>query len=313
MQPSRHGYRWLAVFYIALLAACATPYQTHQLRNSTPDIPSTIELTSVPFYPQLDYLCGPAALATVINQVAQLTTPDQLLPLVYIPGLKGSLQIELMAATKHYGLLAVQLDGHLESILREVAHGNPVLVMQNLGLESYPFWHYAVVVGYDLKSEQIILRSGEIQRLVRPFSVFERTWERAAYWSMVVVPPDKIPATATEDKYISAAIAFESSGLHQSVLSAYKSGIQRWPGSFVLQMGLGNAYHALQDYKLAEKAFRTAIDLNPLRAEAWNNIAFALIKQGKKHQAIEAVDQAINLQPDDIEYKSSKLEIYNHP
>lgn len=298
---------------MVLLSACATPYQTSQLKNSPPDIPVAIELTSVPFYPQRDYQCGPAALATVINRYQAHTTPEQLLSSVYIPELKGSLQVEMLAATHQFGLLAIQQNGRLESILREVAQGNPVLVMQNLGLKAFPFWHYAVVVGYDLQSQHIILRSGEIKRLVRPFSVFERTWQRADHWSVVVSPPEIIPVTAFEDKFISAVVALESSGLQQAVLSAYQSGVKRWPRSFVLHMGLGNAHYALQDYQRAEQAFKRAIDIDPDRPEAWNNVAFALAEQGKKQQAIEAVERAITLQPDNKDYQRSKNEIYNYP
>lgn len=313
MLSCRHGYRCIAVLCITLLTACATPYQADLLRDSPPDIPPVIELSSVPFYPQRDYQCGPAALATVINHFQVQTTPEELLPLVYIPELKGSLQVEMLAATSQFGLLAIQQDGSLEAILREIASGNPVLVMQNLGLEAYPFWHYAVVIGYDLQSEHIILRSGEIKRLVRPFSVFERTWQRANFWSVVVVSPEIMPITASEDKFISAVVALESSGLKQAVLLAYQNGLKRWAQSFVMQMGLGNTHYALQDYRLAEQAFRAAIDINPVRAEAWNNLAYALLKQGKKAQAIEAVEQAVSLQPEGKQYQASRKEISSHP
>jgi hypothetical protein len=38
--------------------------------------------------------------------------------------------------------------------LREVAAGNPVLVLQNLSFAWAPVWHYAVVMGYDADAAQ---------------------------------------------------------------------------------------------------------------------------------------------------------------
>jgi hypothetical protein len=311
MRKNKHGYRVMAVFIaVLLLSACATPYQTRQLRSSPPPgIPLAYEITTTPFYPQRDYQCGPAALATVINHFELQTSAEELIPLVYIPELKGSLQIEMVAAARQFGMLAIQQDGRLESLLREVSEGNPVLVLQNLGLDSYPFWHYAVVIGYDLDAEEIILRSGEVKRLLRPFTVFERTWQRAGFWSVVVVPPQLMPQTASQSEFIRAVLALEPAGMTPSVLMAYQNGVKRWPQNFILHMGLGNAAYALRRHELARQAFSEAASLMPGRAEAWNNLAYALIKTGQKEQALEAVKQALKLQPNNAEYLASQIEI----
>jgi len=268
-----------------------------------------VELESAPFYPQRDYQCGPAALATVINFHKPETTPDSLVPQIYIPELKGTLQIEMLAASRRLNRLAIEQDGQLTSILKEVANGNPVLVMQNLGFEGYPYWHYAVVIGYDLDKREIILRSGEIKRLVRPFSVFERTWQRSKFWSVIVVPAGVMPVTVNAESYSKAAIAFELTSAKQQSLLVYQKGVQRWPGNFLLQMGLGNISYALNEYSEAEKAFLTATKLKPQKAEAWNNLAYALIMQGKKKQSLKSVNKAIEIEPENSQYRDSLIEI----
>ncbi|MEO7385334.1 MAG: hypothetical protein ABIX37_00195, partial [Gammaproteobacteria bacterium] len=48
------------------------------------------ELTGVPFFPQTIHQCGPAALATVLGASGVIATPDELAPLVYLPGRRGS-------------------------------------------------------------------------------------------------------------------------------------------------------------------------------------------------------------------------------
>ena len=83
---------------VIVLAACSLQ------PNSLPEDPLT-ELTRVPFFPQTIHECGPAALATVLNYSAATTTPDGLALEVYIPERQGSLQIEMLAATRRNGRL----------------------------------------------------------------------------------------------------------------------------------------------------------------------------------------------------------------
>ena len=303
----KHGGLLAAV--LLLLSACATPQQTRRLLTEPPDIPPRVELDHVPFYPQRDYQCGPAALATVINHYQRLTSPEQLLPLVYIPALKGTLQVELSSAVRRFSMMALEMDGSLLSVLREVAAGHPVLVMQNLGLDLYPFWHYAVVIGYDLSQQQIILRSGEVERLVRPFSVFERTWARAGYWALLVLPPAEMGPTIAQAEYIKAAVALESSSSIEASRLAYDKGIQRWPESYILQMGRGNVAYVEGEYELAEQHFNEAIRIRPESAEAWNNLAYTHLKQQRQQAALDAIEKAIRLDPQNDQYQDSLNEI----
>jgi tetratricopeptide (TPR) repeat protein len=310
MTVLQHSCRLAAVLILLLgICACATTPQTRQLLDHPPDIPPLVELEEVPFYAQQKYQCGPAALATVINFYQQSTSPEQLLPMVYIPQLKGSLQAEMLAAVRQYKLLAIEQDGQLTSILSEVAAGHPVLVLQNLGYNFYPFWHYAVIVGYDLTNQQLIMRSGEIKRLVRPFSVFERTWERSNYWSVVVVPPEVMPQSATQERFTQAAVTLEPKLSPELSEKMYQNGFRRWSQNYVLLMGVANAAFAQQDYVRAEALYTQATQLDRQRAEGWNNLAYAQLLQGKLETAISSVNRALELDPDNLEYQSSRREI----
>ena len=74
-----------ASLLIVLLSACA---RSPVLSPEAQRLPERVELSSVPFYPQTAYQCGPAALATMLNQRGVLTTPgflqDQVLSLIHI-------------------------------------------------------------------------------------------------------------------------------------------------------------------------------------------------------------------------------------
>ena len=294
---------------VVFVAGCVSTPQTRSLLHSPPDIPVKAEIISTPFYPQRDYQCGPAALSTVLNFSQPVTSPQELVSKVYVPELKGSLQVEMLAATTAYDQLAIELDGALESVLREVSDNRPVLVMQNLGLDAYPFWHYAVVVGYDLDRGEVVLRSGEIKRLVRPMSVFERTWQRADNWAVVMVQPDAVPITASEDRFLAAVLRHEGPGKLENRLSAYRAGVARWPDSFELSMGLGNSLYGVGDFAQAEAAFRRASGIQPERPEAWNNLAYALMRQNRYEPALQAVRRAIDLDPQNAEFRHSLEEI----
>jgi tetratricopeptide (TPR) repeat protein len=297
------------LFILALASACATPLQTLSIREKPPDIPPQQELTSTPFYPQLDYYCGPAALAALANYRDIEVQPDDIAPLIYVPDLKGSLQEEVIAATRRFNLLPVQLDGNLESIFREIASGNPVLVLQNLGLDIYPKWHYAIVIGYDLDEETIVLRSGTRERLVRSFSLFERTWQRAGHWSLAIVAPGQVPVTVDAESFLNTLIEFEQTSGSYPAYQGYLSAMKKWPSNVLARIGVGNTAYALGDYQESEDAYSDALQLSPEMAEAWNNLAYALAQQGKIDASLDAITNALKISPDDKNYLDSLNEL----
>ena len=61
------------------------------------EMPAAIELESTPFYPQDDYQCGPAALATLLGAAGRPSSPEALVDEVYIPARRGSLEPEMIA------------------------------------------------------------------------------------------------------------------------------------------------------------------------------------------------------------------------
>ena len=56
-------------------------------------LPEFVELTQIPFFPQEDYQCGPAALAMILVNAGLEVVPEDLVEKVYIPDRRGSLQI----------------------------------------------------------------------------------------------------------------------------------------------------------------------------------------------------------------------------
>jgi hypothetical protein len=277
----------------ALLAGgCASLVpQTAALREGLPQgLPEQVELTQVPFFPQSEYQCGPAALATVLASSGLKVTPEELVPQVYIPERKGSLQIEMLAAARRHGMVSYQLAPRFEDLLREIAAGTPVIVLQNQGFSEG--WHYAVAVGYNYQSGMLVLRSGQTEREELPFAAHEFLWKRSGYWAMVAMPPDRIPVTADETRWLSAIAALERTGNAAAARSAYASYLKRWPENVNASVGLANAHHALGELPQAEAVLRDAAQRHPQSVIVLNNLAQTLSDQGRNGEALTLIERA---------------------
>ncbi len=281
------------IFLLVLLAACATP-QTSALRNALPaGIPVRAELDQVVFYPQEEHQCGPASLAMVLQHAGKNIAPDQLKPLLYLPEKQGSLQAEMLATARRFGTLAYVLKPELQDVLTEVAAGNPVLVLLNLGLDWYPVWHYAVVIGYDVRSEEMILRSGTDRRQLLPFFTFENTWARSGHWAVVVLPPGQIPQTASAEGYVQSVIALEHTSPASDVWPAYSAAMLNWPDSLVTKMAAGNFAYKRGLLNQAQIIFLETTKEHPDSVAAFNNLAQTLSDLGKHEAALRAARHAV--------------------
>jgi hypothetical protein len=281
---------------VAALSGCMSMPQSEALRESPPaGLPQKAELTEVPFFVQDDFLCGPATLAMVINAAGVKTDVETLTPQVYLPGLKGSLQAEMLGATRRNGLVAYQIPPRLEGVLREVAAGTPVVVLLNLSIKLVPLWHYAVVVGYDLDEGEIIMRSARRERVTFAFGFFEFLWQDSDHWAMVALPPGRIAATAEEPGFAAAVAALEQVGRRREARDSYRALVQRFPQSLVGLIGLANTEYALGDLPAAESALRRAGQAHRDNAIVFNNHAHVLAAMGRLSDAEAAARHALTL------------------
>lgn len=296
------------LFFLAVVSGCSHTPQT-QLLKQNPAPPAATELTEVPFFPQTAYQCGPAALATVMQYRGVNVLPDDLVDQVYIPKKKGSLQIEMVAAVRKQGLLAYPVEPNLMALLNQVAAGHPVLVMQNLGYNWLPYWHYAVVIGFDVEKNELVLRSGETERWKTPFATFERTWARSEYWGMVIVPPDVLPADPVAASWMSAAHDLEQTGQAAAAKTAYQTALKQWPDSAVAGIALANLHYHQKQFDQADAVYAALLERQPQQAMLWNNRAYTLQALQCHQVALEAANCAASLSPQDANVQSTLREM----
>jgi tetratricopeptide (TPR) repeat protein len=284
--------RWFVVGLIVLISGCAS--STHNMLSELGQQRGDVELIQTPFYPQVTDQCGPSALAAILNSSGVAVTPSALKSSIFIPDRQGSLQIELLAATRAYGRMPYLIDANTSALLDEVRAGRPVLVLQNLGGKRSPIWHYAVVVGYLADERKFVLRSGDQERHLMRATKFIRTWQRAEYWGILALQPGEMPTSPDADKYVRSVAAVEAVGDIESALSGYDAATKRWPDHSLAWLGAGNAHYAQSDLDSAEKAYKRLLSMDSDHLIALNNLSQIQMDRGCFADASATLNAALS-------------------
>ena len=273
----------------------------------------SVEINETPYFPQQQYQCGPAALQTVLAHSGAQSNIDDLIDRVFLPGRKGSLQVELLAATRANGRVPYLIEPQLLAVMEELVAGRPVLVLQNLGVSWAPRWHYAVVVGIDPDNDTVILRSGADRRRTIKTNTFIRTWRRSDSWAFVALRPGELPARPDPQRYFNSVADLEATGHSSAARISWQTAFELWPNESVALFGLANAELAAKNYPVAVRYYRTLLERNPRLLIAKNNLALALSRQGKHDEALLQINEVIvATEPSDPllkEYRSTLAEI----
>jgi tetratricopeptide (TPR) repeat protein len=269
--------------------------------------PPPLLLDGVPFHPQTEYHCGPAALAGVLGASGvppERADPDALAPQVYLPGRKGSLQLELVGATRRAGRIPYEIERTPEALLAELADGRPVLVLQNLLTRTVPRWHYAVLVGADPARNRLVLNSGTRERLPVGAPSFLRTWDWAGRWGLLALRPGELPARAEPARYLAAVADFEAVAGADAAAPAYRAALERWPREPRAHLALGNQAHAAGDPAAAARHYREGLRHAPADPVLGNNYASVLGELGCRDKARAAIRAALAASPADGRWRA---------
>lgn len=273
-------------------------YNPAQPESSYVDLPADthIELKDTPFFPQNKYQCGPAALATVLQQTHLTVTPEELVPEVYLPDRRGSLQSEMIATVRRHGRMPYVIEPGLAALVQHLRDRYPVLVLQNLGVDFLPVWHYAVVIGYSSYEKEFVLRSGRSRRLTMSVDRFKTSWDAGGNWGLIVLDPNARPKNLDAHHYLKTVSQLEELEKMDTALSAYTSAVAEWPDNPIAWFGLGNAYYHQRSFDQALVAYRHVISLKPGYPPAVNNLAITYAELGQFVEALQLVDSELDKQ-----------------
>jgi hypothetical protein len=277
--------RALPVLLSLLLAACQSvsldaPAERSQRGriSAAASLERIPELDTVPFFPDNSTLCGPSTLASIINHAGLPVSVEELTRDVYLPGRKGALQVEMLAAIRRRGLVVYQA-GSTEQDLRDaVRNGFPVLVLLNLGLEIAPSWHYAVVVGFENDpdgSGYVLLRSGTERRQRMQAGVFANVWARSERWAQIAAMPDRIPTHLPSLAVYDAVSAFARQANADTRYRALESAMLAYPDDVRIRFAFASEAQAQGKTDVAEMQWRELAQKD-MAAAAGANLAHLL-------------------------------------
>lgn len=141
-------------------------------------------IENIPFYPQLEYQCGPASLAAVINYHGLEITPEKIAEEIFSKSAKGTLTIDMVLYAKSKGLKAIQYSGKLDDLRFNIDSGYPLIVLVDYGFLFYKHHHFMVVIGYNDRG--VIINSDTRERQFIRTEDFLKIWQKTNYWVLLI-------------------------------------------------------------------------------------------------------------------------------
>jgi ABC-type bacteriocin/lantibiotic exporter with double-glycine peptidase domain len=186
LQP--FGARAIPILLLAgLLGSACTPVTLDTVRADVTAGQGHL-IVAVPFIPQEAYQCGPAALAMVLRYWGAAADPEEIGRALYLPSARGVLNLELEFEARRRGFRTRAFEGSLDRVKAELRQGRPIIVFQDLGRGPVSVPHFAVLLGYDDRSEVVVLHSGTTAYHVLSYVEFLRTWSAHRAWSLLITP-----------------------------------------------------------------------------------------------------------------------------
>lgn len=245
-------------------------------------------------YPQEEYFCGPSSMATLLTHQHIEFVYGDVIGSTFTPELKGTLQVEMKATARRYGLIPYEINPNLAAVLGEVSSNRPVLVLFNLGLDSIPVWHYSVVTGFNKASKEIFLTGTKNTQTWMSFDEFERFFGRGGSWAIVALKPPLLPIASSENEMIKAIADMAEVGYREQARLAAIAYVKQHPLSFLGSMMLANIHYEMKDYLNATAEYKRALVLKPNDPVVLNNLAQSLLKENKLNEAKLSALAAVN-------------------
>ncbi len=180
-------FRAIAWFIPALLLLAAWGCAALPEQKPSQEAPSPmIIIQGVPFFPQEEYQCGPASLASVLQFWRVAVSPESVAADIFSPAARGTLNVDLMIYARKKGLKADYYRGSWDDLREKISGRFPVIVLVDRGISVYRIHHYMVVFGIDDRG--VMVHSGLDEAAHMERGEFLGMWKKTDYWTLWVRP-----------------------------------------------------------------------------------------------------------------------------
>ena len=145
-------------------------------------------IEGVTFVKQTEYDCGPAALASVLSFRGKAADLERITASVYLPGLRGTLPMDLERYAKDEGFKTLSSAGTAATLKTTISSNTPVICLLDLGFGFYRQPHFVTVIGFDDGNGLFIMHDGGTPNRTMVYEDFEKKWARAGSWMIVITP-----------------------------------------------------------------------------------------------------------------------------
>ncbi|VAV84464.1 hypothetical protein MNBD_DELTA01-1094 [hydrothermal vent metagenome] len=179
----------LLIILLGVVTGCTAPTLQSVVTGITSGQDSKAHLIKgVPVLTQGDKLCGPAALAAVMNYHGNPVTQQQVAGSVFTEKAQGTFTLDMLLYAKDAkGLLATHYSGDLNDIRRRVRDDNPPILFLKTGVRRFPKGHYVVVTGFSDTYKVVIMHDGGDKPVIMSYNTLLASWRKTAYSTLLVI------------------------------------------------------------------------------------------------------------------------------
>ncbi|MDK2823874.1 MAG: hypothetical protein PWQ67_1568 [Clostridia bacterium] len=113
------------------------------------------------------------------------------------------------------------------------------------------------------------------------------------------------------DTYVNIGVEFSNLGKSKEAIKMYEKALEFEPQSYLIYSNLGVEYTALGEYEKAIEFHKKALTLNTFYGDAWYNLACTYALANDVENSLKALERAIKLDEDNIEYAKKDPELDN--
>jgi hypothetical protein len=168
-----------------MLAAACLFLTSCSFRMTSPgSFPDAVRIHEVVPYRQEARLCGPYALASVLDYLGVTADPEEIAGRIYSPGAGGTLTLDLYLEAVRRGVDARQISGTVAGLHHEVENEAPViLLLKYPGTGGTP-GHYVVVTGSSRDPSGFFLLWGDGRLSWMEERRLEAFWSGSGFWAL---------------------------------------------------------------------------------------------------------------------------------